>query len=68
MSRKYLKVSVETPYDSVDLYAPLEDGREYSQEELLGIGQDTVNDWCTWGIGEGPIDEDEVPEDERITD
>jgi hypothetical protein len=65
VSRKYLRVSVETPYDSVDLYAPLEDGEEYTQEDLLAIGQDTVNNWCSWGIGEGPIDESEVPEGER---
>ena len=63
---KYLRVSLETPYDSVDLYAPLEDGREYSQEELLEAGQDMVNNWCSWGIGDGPVDESEVPENERI--
>lgn len=64
---KYLKIIVQTPYDSVDLYAPLVDGQEYSQEELERIGQDIVNEWCSWGIGDGPIDESEVPEDERIS-
>lgn len=63
---KYLKVHVETPYDQVDLYVPLEDGQEYTQEELARIGQDAVTEWCSWGIGDGPIDESEVPEDERI--
>lgn len=66
MSRKYLRVSVETPYDSVDLYTALEDDREYDQEELLAIGQDAVNNWASWGIGDGPVDESEVPEEERI--
>lgn len=63
---KYLKVSLETPYDSVDLYAPLEEGQEYSQDDLLQIGQDAVNNWCSWGIGDGPVDESEVPEGERV--
>ena len=64
---KYLKVTVETPFDTHVRYVPLEDDREYSQDELEAIGQDTVNNLCPWSMGDGPIDESEVPEDERIS-
>jgi len=63
---KYLRVTVDGPYETDVLYVPLEDGQEYTQEELVRVGQDAVNDRYSWGIGDGPIDEDEVPEDERI--
>lgn len=64
---RYLKVTIETPFDTHVRYVPLEDGKEYSESDLLEIGQDTVNEVCSWGIGEGLLDESEVPEDERIS-
>ena len=63
---KYLKVTIETPYDTIVRYTPLDDDTEYSQDDLMVIGQDTVNEVCSWDIGEGPIDESEVPEEERV--
>lgn len=65
---KYLKVTIETPFDTMVRYVPLEDDKEYSRDDLLAIGQDVVNEVCSWGIGEGPVDESEVPEDERIVE
>jgi hypothetical protein len=63
---KYLKVVIETPYDTIVRYTPLDDNAEYSEADLMTIGQDVVNEVCSWGIGEGPIDESEVPEGERV--
>ena len=63
---RYLKVTIETPHDTIVRYTPLEDGVEYSEADLLQIGQDIVNEVCSWGIGEGAIDESEVPEEERV--
>lgn len=65
MSKRYLKVTIETSFDTMVQYVPLEDGTEYSEADLMVIGQDTVNEVCSWGIGEGPVDESEVPEGER---
>lgn len=63
---KYLKVTVETPFDTIVRYTPLDDGEEYSEADLLAIGQDVVNEVCSWGIGERLLDESEVPEEERV--
>ena len=63
---KYLKVTIETPYDTIVRYTPLDDNTEYSEADLVAVGQDVVNEVCSWGIGEGPIDESEVPEGERV--
>jgi hypothetical protein len=63
---RYLKVTIETPYDTLVRYTPLDDSAEYSEADLMEIGQDTVNETCPWGIGEGPVDESEVPEGERV--
>lgn len=63
---KYLKVTIETPYDTLVRYTPLDDGAEYSQDDLERIGQDVVNEVCSWGIGERLLDESEVPEGERV--
>jgi hypothetical protein len=63
---RYLKVTIETPYDTLVRYTPLDDGTEYSQADLIQIGQDTVNEVCSWGIGERLLDESEVPEGERV--
>lgn len=64
---RYLKVTIETPYDTIVRYTPVEDGTEYSRDDLEKIGQNTVNEVCSWGIGEGLVDESEVPEGERIS-
>jgi len=64
---RYLKVTIETPFDTLVRYTPLDDDKEYSQADLLAIGQDLVNEVCSWGIGEGPVDESEVPEEERVS-
>lgn len=64
---RYLKVTIETPHDTIVRYAALEDGTEYSEADLLAIGQDTVNEVCSWSMGDGPVDESEVPEGERIS-
>lgn len=63
---RYLKVTIETPYDTLVRYTPLEDGKEYSEDDLMAIGQDLVNEVCSWGIGERLLDESEVPEGERV--
>lgn len=66
MSKRYLKVTIETPYDAHVRYTPLDDKAEYTQEDLLQIGQDVVNEFCSWGIGDVLLDESEVPEGERV--
>lgn len=63
---RYLKVTIETPFDTLVRYTPLDDGTEYSQADLIQIGQDLVNEVCSWGIGERLLDESEVPEGERV--
>jgi hypothetical protein len=63
---RYLKVTIETPYDTLVRYTPLDDDKEYSGTDLIQIGQDTVNEVCSWGIGETLLDESEVPEEERV--
>ena len=62
---KYLKVDIEGPVigsDSTE-YVALDDGKTYSEEELIEIGQDAVNQVFTWGTS--VVDESEVPESER---
>lgn len=61
---KYLRVSISSRYGDEVHYTALDD-REYSQEELLRVGQDVVNEEYSWGIGERLLDESEVPEGER---
>ena len=63
---RYLKVTIETPFDTIVRYTALDDDTEYSEADLLEIGQDTVNEVCSWGIGETLLDESEVPEGERV--
>ena len=63
---RYLKVTIETPFDTLVRHTPLDDDKEYSEDDLLAIGQDVVNEVCSWSIGEGPVDESEVPEGERV--
>lgn len=64
---KYLKVVISGHYGDETHWAPLDDREEpYSQEELQQIGQDTVNEQYSWGIGERLYDESEVPEDHRV--
>lgn len=58
---KYLKVVIEGKYESETHYMELED-KEYTDSELLQIGQDCVNEQYSWG--QSVVDESEVPEGE----
>lgn len=63
---RYLKVTIETPYNTYVRYTPLDDKAEYSRDDLERIGQDVVNEFCSWSIGDVLADESEVPEEERV--
>ncbi|ATI18761.1 hypothetical protein SEA_DAUDAU_60 [Streptomyces phage Daudau] len=62
---RYVKVDIEGKFigSDVTVYAPLEDGVEYTPDEIEDIAQDLVNQEYTWG--HDVVDESEVPEDER---
>lgn len=62
---RYLRVSISGKYGDEVHYTPLEDGVDYTWEELQQIGQDVVNEEYSWGIGEELLDESEVPEGKR---
>jgi hypothetical protein len=63
---KYLRVTISGPYNEEIRYVPLDDGVEYSWEELQQIGQDVVNEVYSWGIDEELLDEEDVPEEGRV--
>lgn len=58
---KYLKVHIETPTDQADLYAQLDS--EFTEKQLLEIGQDMVNEYASWGFD--LVDASDVPEGNR---
>jgi hypothetical protein len=60
---RYLKVHVETPTEQADLYVDLGTATDYTEDDLLKIGQDAVNEYASWGVD--VIDESEVPERDR---
>lgn len=63
---KYLRVDVEgcvLGCCNNPIYEPLDPLTEYTEEDLLSIGQDVVNEQHSWGYV--VVDEDEVPEGER---
>lgn len=61
---KYLRVSISGRYGDEVHFVELED-RPYSQAELEEIGQDTVNEQYSWGIGDDLVDQEDVPEGQR---
>lgn len=61
---KYLKVTVNSRYGDETLYTPLDEGAEYTESDLLEIGQDLMNNEFSWGMEE--VDESEVPEGDRF--
>jgi hypothetical protein len=61
---KYLKVTISGRYQDEIHYVAL-DAEEYTEAELMEIGQDCVNEQYSWGIGQRLLDESEVPEGER---
>ena len=62
---KYLRVDIEGPTIGSDQteYVALDDDKTYSEKDLEDLGQDAVNQVCTWGGS--VVDESEVPENER---
>ncbi|WP_327292483.1 hypothetical protein [Streptomyces sp. NBC_01198] len=63
--KRYVKVDIEGKFVGTDVtvFTPLDDGKEYSPDELEEIAQDVVNQEYTWGFD--VVDESEVPEGER---
>jgi len=63
---KYLRVDVEGCHINCDetLYTPLDPLTQYTEKDLLEIGQEMVNEHVG-GWGCKVIDEDEVPEGDR---
>lgn len=62
---KYLRVDVEgcvVGCCNEPLYARL-DSPSYTEDELLTIGQDMVNEQHSWGFQQ--VDEEDVPEGDR---
>lgn len=64
--KRYLRVSISGKHGDEVHYAALEDGVDYTLEELQQIGQDVVNEEYSWGFDEELLDESEVPEDHRV--
>lgn len=60
---KYLRVTVEGPYDTTTVYEALDPLTEYTEKDLLEIGQDVVQNVYTWG--HAVVDESEVPDGDR---
>lgn len=60
---KYLKVTVEGPYDTTTVYERLDPLTEYPEEDLLRMGADLVQNVYSWG--HAVVDEDEVPVGDR---
>lgn len=60
---KYLKVTVEGPYDSTTVYEALDPLTDYTEEELQEVGRDAAQNVYTWGYA--VVDEDVVPVGDR---
>ncbi|MFD7259355.1 hypothetical protein [Streptomyces sp. NPDC059874] len=62
---RYLKVEIEGKYIGTDstLYSPLDEGADYSEEELVAMAQDMVNQEYAWG--HEVVEEGQVPAGER---
>ncbi|MEX1655555.1 hypothetical protein ABZ960_20640 [Streptomyces pseudovenezuelae] len=62
---RYLKVDIEGKYVGTDqtIYQPLDEGLEYTAEDLERWAQDIVNQEYSWG--HDVVDEADVPEDQR---
>ena len=63
---KYLRVDIEgcvVGCCNEPLYTALDPLTEYTEDDLLNIGQDMANEQHSWG--HRVVDEDEVPERDR---
>jgi hypothetical protein len=63
---KYLRVNIEGCVQGCcndPVYSSLDPLTEYSEKDLLAIGQDMANEVHSWGYD--VVDEDEVPEGYR---
>jgi hypothetical protein len=61
VSKKYIRVDTETPWESITDYQEI-DGDE-TQAQLDSIAADIFNNNCTYG--HQVVDEEDVPEAER---
>lgn len=61
MSKKYLRVDTETPYDTITEYQEITG--EETQAVLDGYAEDMFNNNCNYGSQ--VVDEADVPEEDR---
>ena len=60
---RYLRVVINTPYDSSYVYEPLDQLSEYTEKDLDSIAQDIFYNEYNYGFD--VVDESDVPEHER---
>lgn len=60
---RYLRVDIETRYDSTSVFTALDPLTEYTDKDLERVAEDLFYNECNYGYS--VVDESDVPEGER---